>query len=449
MSLKNGLASQSAIIFATRMLGAGLIFMVQAAMARIWGAEILGEYLLIIAALNLAAVVMPLGFQTVGTYFAAEYCAKKDGAMLRRFVRRSYAHVFAVGAVLGVFGAPLVRLAGAPGQAVADIWLPSVLLAVSTAVIFVNSALLVGLRRPMLGFFSETLFRPLVIIGCFAIGLTLSDGREALHSMLWAFAGGYVIVALGQAALVFANVKNVPVKVEARPAEGPRWWRFAAPWVLVSLATDFYFDIDLLMVSGYLSHDALAVFGICTRIFSLVAFGVTAVYAVTLPDMFEAEAKNNRAGFHAKISEANLVASAIALALVLAVAIGGGFALQIFGPEFAVGRWPLVILCLGLLVRACFGPASLVLSIHDRPFASLPAVGLGLVSLAVLNYWLVPQFALVGAAIAALTAIIIWSIGLWFTAWHYAGVDVSILARFRTSNIKTANVVLKHSRADG
>lgn len=436
MSLKSRLASQSAIIFATRMLGAGLIFSVQAVMARVWGAEILGEYLLIIASLNLAAVVMPLGFHTVGTYFAAEYGAREDGEMLRRFVRRCYVHVFAVGAVLGVFGAPLVGMAGAPGQAVADIWLPSVVLAVSTAIIFVNSALLVGLRRPMLGFFSETLFRPLLIIGAFAVGLTLADGREALHTMLWVFAAGYVVIALGQAALVMANVSRVASKVETRPAEDGRWWRFAAPWVLVVLATDFFFDIDLLMVSNYLSHDALAVFGICTRIFSLVAFGVTAVYAVILPDMFEAEAKDNRTGFHAKISEANLVASAIALVLVLGVAIGGGFALQIFGPAFVAGRWPLVILCLGLLVRACCGPASLVLSIHDRPFASLPAVGLGLVSLAVFNYLLVPQFALVGAATAALIAIVIWSVGLWLTAWHYIGVDVSILARFRNPGMK-------------
>ena len=28
-------------------------------------------------------------------------------------------------------------------------------------------------------------------------------------------------------------------------------------------------------------------FGVCTRVFSLVAFGVAAVYSVVLPDMFE------------------------------------------------------------------------------------------------------------------------------------------------------------------
>ena len=69
MSLARRLASQSTIIFGGRLFGAGLIFLVQAFIARFWGAAILGEYLLIIAAVNLIAVAMPLGFQTVGEFY--------------------------------------------------------------------------------------------------------------------------------------------------------------------------------------------------------------------------------------------------------------------------------------------------------------------------------------------------------------------------------------------
>ena len=75
MDLRKGLASQSMVIFVARIFGAGVIFVAQAAIARFWGAELLGEYLIIIASVNLIAVVMPLGFETIGTYFAAEYRA--------------------------------------------------------------------------------------------------------------------------------------------------------------------------------------------------------------------------------------------------------------------------------------------------------------------------------------------------------------------------------------
>jgi O-antigen/teichoic acid export membrane protein len=83
---------------------------------------------------------------------------------------------------------------------------------------------------------------------------------------------------------------------------------------------------------------------------------------------------------------------------------------------------------------------------HDRPYASLPAVGFGLGSLVVLNYLLVPVYGLLGAALAALLAITMWSAALWFTAWKLAGVDVSILSRLtmnrlqKTQNPSSSNV---------
>ncbi|HEV7718208.1 MAG TPA: polysaccharide biosynthesis C-terminal domain-containing protein, partial [Arsenicitalea sp.] len=78
---------------------------------------------------------------------------------------------------------------------------------------------------------------------------------------------------------------------------------------------------------------------------------------------------------------------------------------------------------------SALGPASLVLSVHDRPYASLPAIGLGVLALVGGNMLLVPHFGLMGAALAALISITIWSGAMWLTALKTAGVDVSIYAR--------------------
>jgi O-antigen/teichoic acid export membrane protein len=207
------------------------------------------------------------------------------------------------------------------------------------------------------------------------------------------------------------------------------------PWVLISLASDFFFDIDLLLLSGHMERGELAIFGICTRIFSLVSFGVVAVYAVMLPDMYETGASPDKRAFAQKIGEANLVACGIALALVLAVVGGGYFGLVLFGSEFTRGEWPLALLCLGLLIRALFGPGYIVLSIYNRPYASLPAVAAGLLSLFLANHFLVPAFGLMGAAGAALLSFGIWSSSLWLTARRVTGMDVSFFARFKARDV--------------
>lgn len=427
MSLRQRLLSQSTVIFGARLFGAGLTFLVQVAIARALGAEALGEYILVMATVNVIAVMMPLGFETIGTYFAAEYRAKGEGRLLRGFMARAYLHIAITGVLVLALGYPALLLLGDAGAAMASHWTPAALLAISTAMVFVSGAMLVGLKRPFAGFFAETLFRPLLAIAGFVVALAIGGGN--VNTILWVLAGGYAIVALAQFAMLMRSTAAIPTIDAPRPGEPRRWWRFALPWIALAVAGDYFFDIDLLLLAGHMPHEQLAVFGVCTRIFSLVAFGVAAVYAVTMPDMFESEALKDRDGFHRKIGEANLVASGLSVALLAAVLVLSPLAFLLFGPDFQNGVVPLAILCVGLVIRSIFGPASVVLSIHDRPYAALPAVGASLATLGVANFALVPPLGVVGAAIAALCAMTVWSGALWFTALRVAGVDVSIRAR--------------------
>jgi len=428
MAVWKRLASQSAILFAARLCGAGLTFVAQAAIARAFGSAVLGNYLLVMATVNLIAVVMPLGFETTGTYFAAEYRARGEGRLLFGFLRRAYGHVAVTTLLLLCFGAPVAGLFGVPGRVFAAHWLPACLLAFSTALIFVSGAVLIGLKRPYAGLLADTIFRPMMVFAGFLIGLVAGADKH-FDYLVWGVATGITLVALVQLGFLVQALKSVPATMPPRPDEWRRWWRFAAPWVAITLATEFFFDLDLLVLSNMLSREELAIFGVCTRFFSLVAFGVGVVYSVTMPDMFESEAKADRIGFLRKIGEANFVASGLSVLLFFVVALGAPIALLLFGKSFQAGAAPLAVLCLALVMRSIFGPTSIVLSVHDRPYATLPAIGLGIVVLVGGNLLLVPAMGLMGAAVAALASITLWSAAQWYTVLRIAGVDVSIRAR--------------------
>lgn len=432
MSLHRRLASQSSIIFGARLAGAGLIFLVQAMIARIWGPELLGEYLIVIATVNLIAVVMPLGFHTVGTYFAAEYRARGERRQFVSFMTRSYGHVVAVFLLVLLAGPPLLAVLGQGESSLAQHFTPVALFAFATALVYVNGALLVGLKRPFAGFFADTMFRPMIVIAAFLATMSFTVPEDGFSMMLWAVAVCYAVIALVQFGFVVTSVNRIADVVSPRSSEAARWWRFALPWVLISLATDFFFDIDLLLLSHSLSREELAIFGVCTRLFSLISFGVAAVYAVTMPDMFESEAKADREAFKRKVGDANFVASIISVVLFGGMAVVAPLLLMLFGPSFSAGAAPLAVLCLALVVRSVMGPAALVLSIHDRPYASLPFVAAGIGSLIVCNWLLVPMFGLMGAALSAIAAITIWSVSLWWMVLRTAQMDVSILQWFRS-----------------
>ncbi|WP_404403172.1 lipopolysaccharide biosynthesis protein [Pelagibacterium halotolerans] len=430
MSIGKKLASRSVVMFGLRVGGAGFIFLVQAAIAQVWGAEALGDYLLAIAAANLLAVVMPLGFQTVGTYFAAEYGAKSDGRNLRRFLMRSFAHVFVIGGAITILGWPVTYLMGNTGEHLLALWVPTALIAMGTAFTFINTTALVGLKRPLMGYMPDMVLRPALVITSFAI-VALTAGKADLNAMLWLFALLLLALEAGHFVLLYRAVRNVPASSEHQPEPSRRWWRFAAPWVMITLAADYFFDINLIMLAELLPRTDLAIFGVSTRIFALVSFGVVAVYAMTLPEMFEADGKKDAEALSRRLGEANIVAVLLSGALFLGVTLFGRYLLMLFGEEFVVGAWPMSILCLALVVRAAFGPAPMVLSMRDKPFDSLPAVALGLATLVLGNMALVPPYGLNGAAISAFIAISLWSATLWLIAWRRTGIDVSIFARFR------------------
>lgn len=422
--------SQSAIIFALRLVGAGLIFVVQAAMARSWGADVLGQYLLMVAAINILAMFMPLGFQVIGTYFAAEYRASQSAGLLRMFARRAYGHIALISLLAFACGAAFEARLAQSYPAIASLWIPAVVMAAATAVVFVNGALLVGMKRSIAGFIADILCKPLVMAGGFAIAYSLAEATTRLESLIWSAALSYAVVAMLHAGFVVTVLCRLPDHGTAPAQDASRWWRYALPWVVLAVATDFFFDIDLILLSHVLTIEDLAVFGVCTRIFALVAFGVGTIYAVTMPDFVEAKRRYGDARFYRKITEANLVAACLAAIAACAMLFAGPL-LTLFGPAFAAGAAPLAILCLGLVVRSIAGPAALVLSIHDRPYASLPPVALGLAVLALGNWVLAPRYGLMGAAMAATLAMILWSLAQWLVALRHTGTDVSIWPRLR------------------
>jgi O-antigen/teichoic acid export membrane protein len=130
-----------------------------------------------------------------------------------------------------------------------------------------------------------------------------------------------------------------------------------------------------------------------------------------------------------KIGDANLAAAGIAIALFVIVALLGPLALLLFGESFMQGALPMAVLCITLVVRAFFGPTTVVLSMNDRPYEVLPAIALGMTMLVVGNLLLVPPMGLMGAALAAVVAQTAWSAALWFTALKRAKLDVSLMPR--------------------
>ncbi|MBI1204298.1 MAG: oligosaccharide flippase family protein [Rhodopseudomonas sp.] len=431
MTVARRLVPLTVALFAGRLAGAFIAFVTQALIARSWSAATLGEYLFLLASINVAATLMPLGFQVVGGYFAAEYRAARSRRSLRAYLGQSYLQIVAVIAILAAFLA-VARFWAAPTNTLRDFGLPCLLMAAATAFIYVNGAVLVGLKHPVAGLFADTLLRPLLAIAAFFAVACFAGMAQPLIPLMWIVAIGYAGIALCQMLLTHRAIRTVGDEAPPAPTMRGRWWRFALPWTVIALATDFFFDIDLLLLGHMMNREELAVFGVCARICSLLGFGVATAYTVMMPDILESAVHRNEGDFLRRLADTNLVATGFAIALTACMFLTGPLLALMFGSRFADAGFPLGIMSLAFVIRAAFGPASLVLSFYDRPYAGVPAAVLGLVSLLIADAILVPAFGLIGAAWGATIATGLWCVTLWLTALRNLKIDVSVLPRLQT-----------------
>ena len=266
----------------------------------------------------------------------------------------------------------------------------------ATAVVFVNSALLVGLKRPFAGFFADTIFRPMLVIAAFA---HRDDGRHRrgrLHRD-GLDAGGRLCRASPLVQLLFVLSAIRRGAGRKFPPSGAR----SAP--LVALCAALGADRARVRLSSsistccslstLLSREELAIFGVCTRVFSLVSFGVAAVYAVTLPD--DVRERGDEGPRRASTARSAKPTSWLP-GLRRLLFVGDGCRLDrsllmLFGPSFSAGALPLAVSASRLSSARCSGRQRWCSRSTTGPMRACPPIGLGLGTLVVANLVLVPS----------------------------------------------------------
>jgi O-antigen/teichoic acid export membrane protein len=106
--------------------------------------------------------------------------------------------------------------------------------------------------------------------------------------------------------------------------------------------------------------------------------------------------------------------------------------LWLFGPEFTVAYGPMFVLAVGLLVKSSVGPAEYLLNmLGQQKICGAVLVSTAALNVA-LNYLLVPQFGLWGAACATATTLVVAAACYAFLARRLIGIDMTIWSSWRS-----------------
>jgi len=186
---------------------------------------------------------------------------------------------------------------------------------------------------------------------------------------------------------------------------GPQWdirnWiSTALPLTLVEGYTLFLSFADIIILQFFVPMAEVGLYYVAAKVAATVAFVHIAVSSAAAKPIAAAFSRGDRAEI--KQLSRRFIAQSFypTLLIALALAVFGGMALSLFGPEFSAA-WPiLLVLISGLVVQAATGPLKFTLSMTGEHNAVSRIVAVSMLANVGLNIVLILAFGTIGAAIA-------------------------------------------------
>lgn len=401
---------------------------VQVALARALGPQQYGLYAVVLAAMNAVLLFSRFEFDTATVRFVGAYAGGQEWGLLRGFLRRSRRLVLASTALVGALAAAIVAFVpGLVPEESRAAYLMACVLLPATGMLLMSGAALQGLHRVPQAQGPNMLLRPLL----FGIGVLAAAwiARPVTAATAIAVNTAATIAALLLAQRFLARALPAPTHAAAPEYRTGYWFRTAGGLLSISAAQLILSQqADVLVVGTMVSQLQAGIYGVASQLASLIGFAVTAVVFVALPMISSLHARGDRERLVRLLRLVCLVTTAIGVPAALVVALGGRFALGLYGPTFTAGYGVLCVLLLGQGVNSVFGLlAGFVLTMtgHERQ-AAVISTCMALVNLG-LTLVLTPRYGIEGTAMATMLAAVLKAFVFLIAVRHWVGINMVAL----------------------
>ena len=172
---------------------------------------------------------------------------------------------------------------------------------------------------------------------------------------------------------------------------------------------------DTFILGIYESDQTIGVYNVALKIATLTSFSLQAINSILAPKLAQCYANKNQEQFNKLIAFSTKLNFILTLILVLVIVVFNNQILKMFGQEFIIGVFPLIILAVGQLINSISGSVGIIMQMTGKQKVYQNIVLLALIINISLNLSLIPVLGGLGAAIATALSIICWNVsGAWY-----------------------------------
>lgn len=419
--LKNRHAMDAATTFAVRMVSAFLGYGLQIYLARMMNLADYGIYATLWTWLIVANHISVLGFSESAIRFVPRYTCRKRHDWALGFLQTGFSFVLA-----GAFGIAWLIFTGLYllSGAVPDAWLIAIAVLAMGLPVMALDLYVEGVSRSfgwyLLTIIPQYIARPILT----ALGITLLwfAGFSVSAAMVLAVAACATALALIVQALILRHrIKKLFGDAKAAPRQ-KFWVKASLPLAIVVACEEVFFWSDLLILGFMVESEQVSIYFAAIRCMSLALFIHYAFMLVTARKFSLAKAEGDREQLQEKVTQGTNWTFWLTVPAVILTLVAGYPLLHLFGPAFVAGFPIMMVMGVGLTLRAAVGQSVDLLNVLGHQRTNLVAAVGGVASNIILSLILVPHFGVMGAAMGTAVTYALRSAFLTVAVWKLAGI---------------------------
>ena len=430
-----GLLKRFVVLVVSRLAGALAIFAVNLLIARHAGLETLGSYAIFASLVSILTICLPVGFNSIATIFSTEYSTTQNTGMLKGFVQTALFYIaVATGSLLFVSIIAFYLVPDLLNSMDLGFCLGVIVAGCACALLNLNSAVKTGLNQQLSGLLPETLARPLLMLSGILIVFEFGSAT-GIFEIIWTAALSSwlaLVVVLIINSRFAKNIIATPALFDLK-----RWKSASYPWMATSLLWDYMIDLILLLSSVLLGAAEIAILHICFRYRVLTGFGMRSIYTLLMPKITAHKFSGETDQMHRKLIFANAGAFIYSVCVMVGFLIFGEWLLSLFSSRISEGLPVLIIVSLTMVIRSVFGPAPIILAIHNLHYGTT-IISFGGILIAITTIFVFHQnYGLIAVAAGYSLSNLFVSVSLWLYAMNRTGIDCSLFSVFKMHVNKT------------
>jgi len=404
------LLKKGGISFFLRIGGQIFGFLLTLLIARYFGAEGLGEYMLAVVVLRIFTLIAKLGMDTASIRFIASFAKQKKWKSLLYFRKKVVSTLL----VTSIISSSLMYFLA---NAIANLlninpeYIRLFSFFILPMVFFIlHYQSLRGLKKiAAFSFFyrmSQAMFTIIAII------ILLQYSNDSIVPF-YAYATNLIIVSI-LAFVVFRSAlkvkieENVEEEIEEKSLKNIL--AVAMPLMFAQSVQFIMAWTDKLMIGNMMTAEDVGVYGVAFRLSMFASISLMAINSIASPKFAEMYGDNNIEGLKKVAQQSTKMIFWSTLPLVILFFMFPELLLGFFGEQFKIGVYAFLLLSFGKLISSFSGSVGNLLQMTGKQLIYMNVLLVGAIINVLLNYFLIPIYGINGAAIASMTSIIIWNL---------------------------------------